>query len=66
MTDNLKCNLEQIESIVGSMNDLEKSLLFYAKNKKWITHCFDCEESHSSRGLAPYIHTCRCYCGICS
>jgi len=28
-------------------------------------HCDDCEESLSSKGLAEYQHTCRCYCKIC-
>ena len=30
-----------------------------------VKHCLNCEESLSSRGKAPYIHTCRCYCKRC-
>ena len=57
--------LKQIETCIKSMNKLQKELELYAKEQGWITHCFDCEESLSSRGLQEYFHTCRCYCKVC-
>lgn len=61
----MQLSLKDIEIAIESLNKIEEKLLQYAKSQKYITHCFDCEESLSSLGREEYQHTCRCYCSIC-